>query len=265
MGSPRPQRKEPLLILSCCAWALSGPEEQSLDQLAELGFRYVDVRPQALRSPKARQCLKDLGLRISCMAIAFPEAPLDSPDEREAAQAFSQLSAALAHGHDLGATTAYAVPGMDGSAPALARYAGALERLAEEAQHAGLKLGIEHFPGRSLPTAAATLDFIEKIGHPNLYLLFDLGHAQISGEDPAAIIRRAGPRLGYVHLDDNDGRHDQHLSLLDGVLTQETLHRTWAALGEVKYQGPLSLELHPQLPDPLAALRRSRAVVLRLG
>ena len=253
------------MILSCCAWALSGPEEKNLDQLAEFGFHHVDVRPQALRSPQARQCLADLGLTVPCVAIAFPEVPLDCADAPVAAQAFSQLVSGLHHARDLGAATAYVVPGMDGSPAALERYARALERLAAQAQSLNLMLAIEHFPGRSLPTAAATLDFIEKIGHPNLYLLFDLGHAQISGEEPVALIHRAGARLGYVHLDDNDGRHDQHLGLLDGVLTEETLRRTWTALGEVKYQGPISLELHPQLPDPLADLRRSRAVVLRLG
>lgn len=252
-------------MLSCCTWVLSGPEEQNLDQLAELGFRHLDVRPQALRSPKARQCLADLGLSICCVAIAFPEVPLDSADAPVAAQAFSQLVAGLYHARELGAATAYVVPGMDGSPAALERYSRALEHLAEQALNLGLKLGLEHFPGRSLPTGAATLDFIEEVGHPNLYLLFDLGHAQISAEDPAALIHRAGARLGYVHLDDNDGRHDQHLGLLDGILTEETLRRTLRALEEVNYQGPLSLELHPQLPDPLADLRRSRAVVLRLG
>lgn len=252
------------MILSCCAWALSGPEEQNLDQLAELGFGHVDVRPQALRSPRARQCLADLGLQVPCVAIAFPEVPLDSADEQEAARAFAQLVAGLHHAHEVGATTAYVVPGMDPSPSALARYARAMEHLAEQAAGLDLRLGIEHFPGRCLPTGAATLEFVEDIGHPNLYLLFDLGHAQISAEDPAALIRRAGARLGYVHLDDNDGRQDLHLGLLDGVLTEEHLRQTFAALEEVQYQGPVSLELHPQLPDPLDALRRSREVVLHL-
>jgi sugar phosphate isomerase/epimerase len=252
------------VILSCCAWALSGPEEQNLDQLAGLGFSHIDVRPQALRSPQARQRLADLGLRVPCAAIAFPEVPLDSPDESEAEQALSQLAGGLRRARDLEAAVAYVVPGMDRSPAALSRYARGLERLAEEAASLDLRLGLEHFPGRSLPTGAATLAFIEQVGHPNLYLLFDLGHAQISGEDPAELLRRAGPRLGYVHLDDNDGVQDLHLGLLDGVLTEEVLRRTFAALEEVHYQGPLSLELHPQLPDPLEALRRSREVVLRL-
>ena len=43
----------------------------------------------------------------------------------------------------------------------------------------------------------------------------------MSGEDPEAVIANAGDRLGYVHLDDNDGLSDLHWSLLEGVMTEE--------------------------------------------
>ena len=137
--------------------------------------------------------------------------------------------------------------------------------MAARAQVLGLKFCVEHFPGLALPTVAATLEFLRQVDHPNLYLLFDLGHAQISGEDPVAAIESAGSRLGYVHLDDNDGRGDHHLSLLDGVLTQTSLRQTFKALGDVGYGGAVSLELNAELPDPLGALRRSRECVLRLA
>ena len=72
----------------------------------------------------------------------------------------------------------------------------------------------------------------------------------------------AADRLAYVHLDDNDGESDLHWSLQDGVLTAEVLAATLAALGSSPYTGPVSLELNPQLPDPLAALKKSRDLVL---
>ena len=34
--------------------------------------------------------------------------------------------------------------------------------------------------------------------------------------------------LGYVHLDDNDGINDLHWSLLEGVMTDESLRRDFA-------------------------------------
>jgi sugar phosphate isomerase/epimerase len=86
----------------------------------------------------------------------------------------------------------------------------------------------------------------------------------MSKEDPAATIKLAADRLGYVHLDDNDGVNDLHWSLLDGVMTEDSLRRLFAALNEVGYTGPVSLELSPRLPDPHSALERSLAIVQRL-
>ena len=126
----------------------------------------------------------------------------------------------------------------------------------------GIRVSIEHFPGSPLPTIAAMLAFLRGVGHPNLYLLLDIGHAQMSGEDVPTAIADAGPLLGYVHLDDNDGVGDQHLALYDGVLTAPSLRATFAALNAHGYSGRASLELHPQLPDPLVALQRSRAAAL---
>ena len=52
-----------------------------------------------------------------------------------------------------------------------------------------------------MPTALGTLDFLNTIDHPNLYLLLDVGHLQISNEDPVDVIERAGDHLGYVQSD----------------------------------------------------------------
>ena len=255
------------MILSCCMWVFSGPEAEVMKKIAAAGFEQVDVRLDAIDPEGASKRISSLGLRVPCIAASFgmPEgAALDSADESAVARALAHTEKTLKVGAALGATTAYVVPEMDGSKDALRRYARTLAKAADRAAKLGLKLGIEHFPGRSLPTAAGTLDFLKEIGHSNLYLLFDIGHAQISGEDPAALVENAGERLGYVHLDDNDGHNDQHLGLLDGVLTEETLRRTFSALEDIGYDGAVSLELNAQLPDPLAALEKSRRIVEKI-
>ena len=252
------------MILSCCIWALSGPEQDTLAHLAAAGFTRIDVRPFSLTSAAAQAGARALDLHVSCVAASHQmpdEAALGSTDADSASRALEHIEEALAHSAAIGATTAYVVPEKDGSQEALCRWARALTRAAERAAALGLKLCVEHFPGGALPTVAATLDFLRDIDHPALYLLFDIGHAQMSGEDPAAAISQAGPRLGYVHLDDNDGCNDQHLALLDGVMTEESLQRTFAALEDIDYGGAVSLELSPELPDPLAALKESREIV----
>ena len=237
-----------------------------LSQLAGIGFKSIDIRPFDFTTDDALRYIEELGLTVTCMGLSFgiPEGTaLESADDSTASSAMDYTLQSLAYAAETGATTAYVVPGQDGSPESLSRYGKALTRIAERASTLSMKICIEHFPGRALPTVTSTLDFIRAIDHPNLYILFDIGHGQMTDEDPADAIHAAGPQLGYMHLDDNDGRNDLHLALLDGVLTENILQRTFKALDDVVYAGPVSLELHPDLPDPLTALRQSREIVLR--
>jgi sugar phosphate isomerase/epimerase len=102
------------------------------------------------------------------------------------------------------------------------------------------------------------------LANPDLFLLLDVGHCLITGEDAASIIEQAGDRLGYVHFDDNDGVSDLHWPLLTGRLTEKSMRRILAALSAANYHGALALELNPQNADPIGALRDGKAIVERL-
>jgi D-psicose/D-tagatose/L-ribulose 3-epimerase len=256
------------MYLSCCVWALTAPEEEVLSGMQSLGFRWIDIRPEYLTTTAAQAFARSRLLKVSSVAASYgipQNAALDSPDAASRGEALAHLDRVVAHCATLGGSAAYLVPGADGSKEALARYADSLAAAAEKAAARGVRLGVEHFPGTALPSAAATLEFINAIDHPNLGLLFDIGHLLISDEDPAAVIRQAGGRLAYVHLDDNDGKGDLHWALLDGVLTSDTLRETFRALQDIDYTGAISLELNPQLSDPYQALQRSRQIVLECG
>ncbi|MDE3259450.1 MAG: sugar phosphate isomerase/epimerase [Gemmatimonadota bacterium] len=249
--------------LACCVWAIEGSENRVAARAAALGFEWIDVRPFAFSSDGARRRIREHGLSVSCIAASFgmPEgARLSSPDRDARLGAASYLDRTLDFGASLGASAAYVVPDEDPSS--LDRYAAALERLAERGDELGVSVCVEHFPDTALPTASGTIAYLREIGHPNLFLLLDIGHAQMSGEDATEVISDAGPLLGYVHLDDNDGSRDLHLGLTDGILTEAALADTVSALADIGYRGNLSLELHPELPDPLDALGRSREIVL---
>src|SRR5262249_54766835 len=159
------------------------------------------------------------GLLVSCAAVGRGLAEGDAldagPVERRRA-ALEVMKLQVADAARLGATHAYVVPGTDGRPEALARFAEACALLADHAGRRGVRLCVEHVPGRALPGVTAALDWLGRVGHDNLALLLDVGHCLISGEDPAVAVTRAGPRLGYVHLDDNDGAGDLHWPLLTG-------------------------------------------------
>jgi D-psicose/D-tagatose/L-ribulose 3-epimerase len=235
--------------------------------MCSLGFEWIDVRPFDFKSADSKILIDESALRVSCIGASFglPEgATMDAVEKGDAGKSQDHIGRALTRGKAMGASVAYVVPEMDGSKEGLSRYSEVLVSAADQAQAMGMKLCIEHFPEKALPTARGTLEYIRGLGHPNVFLLMDTGHLQISGEDPVETIEGAGEMLGYVHLDDNDGVGDLHLALLDGVLKREVLSNTLEALSDVGYAGAVSLELNPSLPDPIDALRRSREIVLDL-
>jgi sugar phosphate isomerase/epimerase len=259
--------------LSCCIWALdrewggSDLEPEKLQRVFELGFKSIDVCPSNQTSERAKSALTALGLEISCVSLSHEapeESTFDSEDMNHVHSLVHHTNTALDYASDIGAGCAYVVPGPPIDKRTKSRYADKYAALAERGQKLGVKMCIEHFPKTAFPTVASTLEFIKGVDHPNLYLLFDIGHAQMTNEDPAKVLPLAGDRLGYVHLDDNDGVDDLHLALTDGVQTDESLNVFFRVLEDVGYTGPVSLEMKQNLPDPLEAIRRSKEIVGRL-
>ena len=245
------------MTISCCTWALGGPEADALTAIAQAGLRHIDHRPFDFRSAESRRLISDLELTPACMATGFgmPKgAAFDAADAGARDAAIEHTRHALEYAHKTGIQRAYLLPGEVSDAESLRRYGESVTGLAGVAAGYGIKLCIEHFPGKALATVRDTLDYIARLGHDNLYLLFDIGHAQISKEDPAEAVEQADDRLGYFHLDDNDGVSDLHWALCDGVLTEDVLKNTLATLHDIGYDGPVSLEMNPGLPDPLAAI-----------
>ena len=70
------------MLLSCCAWAVGGPDEAAIDALADLGFVSLDMRPGMFASAAARQRLAARDLRLTCIALS-PGMPADSALDAE--------------------------------------------------------------------------------------------------------------------------------------------------------------------------------------
>ena len=268
-----------MIKLSCCQWGLDEgtgplrywrrvrrtriPETRSLPTLAKLGFRSVDVCPTMQTTPTAKSALENLGLEVCCLSLSHeapPNSSFDSDDDDEVEPVEKHTHQAIEHAAKLGADFAYLVPPKPKNLDTLPILSENYRQIAGYGQGKGIKIAIEHFPGTVLPTVKATLEFIEKLDHPNLYLLLDIGHAQMSEENPADVLPLAGDRLAYIHLDDNDGKNDLHLALTDGVQTKESLSTFFSVTRDIGYTGPFSLEMHPALANPLDAIRHSKAI-----
>lgn len=233
-------------------------------QAAELGFGEVDVVAVAERPAEHLNALADAGVLVRCAAVGrgLPEGhALDAPSVGARRAALEEMKRQVADAARLGATHCYIVSGRETGPAARRCFTEACALLADYAGQRMVRLCVEPIPGRALPSAASVLAWLEEAGHDNLALLLDVGHCLISAEDPAAVVRQAGPRLGYVHLDDNDGVSDLHWPLLSGRLTQPVLRATLAALEESGYQGALALELSADNPNPVGGLREGKALL----
>jgi sugar phosphate isomerase/epimerase len=240
---------------------------EAVRQAAELGFTHVDVVALTERPEAHLEALADAGVMVSCAALGrgLPEGhSLDAADVAVRRATLDALRHQVADAARLGATRAYLVPVVRKDASSLAYFAEGCVLLADYAAGRMVRLCVEHVPGRALATADQTLVWLEDIGHANLGLLLDVGHCLISGEDAADVARRAGSRLAYLHLDDNDGVGDFHWPLLTGRLTHRHLQDLAAALRDSGYRDGMALELNPVNAAPGDMLRAGRQLVERL-
>jgi len=250
---------------SACIWAYRIPITAALRELKETAYHYVDVETDFLDAPTSIDCLKSLGLKIGCVALdhKLPSgSSLDGKDGGAQRAAVAFIKEALGKSQALGVQAAYIAPCAHRNS--LKAFTSAVTELAEDAAGRGIRLCVEHVPGRALPTAKEALKFVEDAGHANLHLLLDIGHTILSKEKPSEIVAAAGKRVGYVQMDDNDGRSDKHWPLLEGRLTLDELSRTIKALEQAGYEGTLGMELNYDRASLISGFSRNRNLVLRL-
>ncbi len=238
---------------------------------AELDYDGVEVhlrQPGDVDGAAVARVARELGLAIPTLGtgmaasegLTFADA---NPEVRR--QAVERIRGHIALAAELGSgVTIGLVRGRLGQEPA-ARAAAreAFLDCLDECCQAGAALGVTLFLEAMnryecdyLHTLDETCAVIDELGAPNLKLLADTFHMNIEEADMAAAIRRAGKRLGHVHLVDSN-RWAPGYGHLD-------LPAILRALAEIGYQGYLSFEALP-LPEPAEALRQGLRAVREAG
>ncbi|MBR5272437.1 MAG: sugar phosphate isomerase/epimerase [Clostridia bacterium] len=116
------------------------------------------------------------------------------------------------------------------------------------AEKYGVKVAVENLyiandgkiVGGKLANPDEMLDFMAELPSEHFTVCLDLGHAFLTGTDPAEFIRALGDKIGTIHLHDNCGLLDDHtipgLGKIDWVAVR-------GALREIGYKGVLNYEL----------------------
>jgi protein FrlC len=248
---------------------------------AQAGFEGIDIwggRPHAYRrdlSPddilRLRQVLQNEGLVVASFIPAQFRYPtsLCSPLETIRADSILYIQDSIVTAAALGAPLVSICPGhtLHGQSKedGMLRLAESLRKIAEYAAKFDLRVAIEPadaYETDLLLTCSATLDFVNQLDYPNLGVLLDNGHAFVVDEQPEQALRELENKLFHVHLDDNNGKRDQHLIPGDGTFDFPPFIR---ALEEIGYDGFLGIELgwdYTIDPVPVSKLAYKRVQAL---
>ena len=107
---------------------------------------------------------------------------------------------------------------------------------------------LNRFEGYLLNTCAEAKQFVEEVDVPAVKIMLDTFHMNIEEPDCAESIRKAGKRIGHVHVADSDRWYPGH--------AHYDFASTFSALKEVGYERAVALESF-LYPDPETAARRA--------
>ena len=118
-----------------------------------------------------------------------------------------------------------------------------LKYASEQLKRVNIKLLIEpintfDIPGFYLSRTQQAIDIIDEVGSDNLYLQYDIYHAQRMEGEIANTIQKFLPRIAHIQLADNPGRNEPGT----GEINYEYL---FGYLDKIGYKGWLGCEYKP--------------------
>lgn len=245
---------------------------EDIPMIAETGFRHIELCcyreqdfPWEDRSEVAalKAIAADCG--VSVVSVHPPDrGNVASSDRRDRIAQEDVLLRMRDLAVELGAGTlaahfGYGLPEADARPTALAVQRDALGRLAEDMASSPVILCLETLPARAadMPNTDV-IDLARELPAAGIGVVLDTGHCNIASDLPG-LASRAGRRLQALHLNDNDGRGDQHRMPGDGTVDWPSFMTELIQSG---YEGPLMLEVHARETEDLPqALKHARAAV----
>ncbi|WP_062306987.1 sugar phosphate isomerase/epimerase family protein [Alicyclobacillus sendaiensis] len=253
------------MLLGCYV----GPRE--LRFVRDAGFDYAELNAKVTNPSKSDaewQTIRDELLRNQVPLLAFnrlfpPDMPIVGPavDMDEIAR---YLDVAFARMADLGGQHVGFGAGKNRRVPdgfpqeeARAQLARVVRMAGDLAARYGMWVHFEFFNRAEtnlINTVEEAVSFVQELGHPRVDLLVDFYHLVQNGE-PVRELHRARGRIGYVHVADEERKWPGSGSL--------PVREWFAALREIGYQGPISIECN--FEDPVPELRQAGEAIRRLS
>jgi hydroxypyruvate isomerase len=135
-----------------------------------------------------------------------------------------------------------------------------LKRAVELVEGKGITLLLENIdleenPYYYLWSMPDAFKIIGEINHPQVKVLYDFFHAQISGGNLISNLERNFDKVGLVHIADVPGRHQPGTGEINYI-------NIYKKLAELKYNRYVAMEFLP-IGDPVKILTQARQEALR--
>jgi hydroxypyruvate isomerase len=114
-----------------------------------------------------------------------------------------------------------------------------------------LNVLVDH-PRQLIVRSADATSVLDAVGSPNVKMLFDIYHQQISEGNLSGNIRKYHGRIGYFQLADHPGRHEPTTGEIAYPFVLRCIH-------DVGYRDPIGMEMSPKR-DPISAFKAIRQV-----
>lgn len=230
-----------------------------IDWIAQHDFDFVDLflepdqgAAEAVDPVKIRSALE--GHRLEAVGHLAYYLPTGSPMRQLRDAAVSCAADYLAVFAEIGVSLvtvhAHWPPGMFTTEEGLAWQEESLHSLLARSRAFGIRLMYE-----PIGTRHDTPEVLDRLLRdlPDLLCHLDIGHCNLWGRQPAAMIRQVRDRLMHLHVHDNDAISDLHLPPGTGTVDWPAV---FAALAEIGYKRTLTLEVFSPERDYLLLAKR---------
>jgi sugar phosphate isomerase/epimerase len=214
---------------------------------------------------KAADLMLSLGMEANSFHAPFADSiDISSPDPARRASSVREVFAACDAAAMLRASYLVLHPGpeREGKPPPEEWYhrmrfaAESLNEVAAHCRHVGITLLLENMlPHLMFGHVSDLMFLLGAIRETNVGTCLDTGHAFLS-KDLRTVVHKLSGHLRMLHVNDNHGDRDEHLSPGEGAIDWISLFRQ---LRQWNFHGPLILELADSGESPERIMERARA------
>ena len=213
------------MILGFTTLALFMQENTKIIELAKKhGFEMIEILAEDPFYTKDKLEFKNCGLDVRIHA-ATVDINIASINKGIKAESVKQMIHCGKYAEKIGAKTITVHPGIIGrNEPHLRKWAieQSIDSIGEIIDNTNVEISVENMPVREkfLANTVEELEEIQK--QTNCKITIDTGHANTCGNLKEMLELK---NISYCHLNDNDGKRDQHISIGEGTLDLKHLKK----------------------------------------